>query len=600
MNLAEEFSTWAIDPRRTNEELYLAELLIEEGHSVWKRLTKAPWSRDDYDAMVTHRKRRLLNPGYRPKLNRDKLAHTVEVWAQVEGVSNDRYHDRPVRDLSALRFFPHVTKVELRSELADLSGLNALRSLCVLELRDTKLADLGPLANHPQLDKLSLNLEWPWPELTSLATLPRLKQLSFEGNILAMAEVPELPVVETAVFSRYRATIPLRVLEQAPAMPLVRELELNSTAHLRGLERYARLEKLKIGGPFEDLSPIASLVQLGELTLTGERFTDLTPLARLPRLRTLELTREHGLDLTPLSDSPSLREVKSNCEVLKTELATLNAALGFIDESEFFAPEPRPVRPFRFITWRSTDPEYKALRREMPTQERAAFFGDDPLLDPAERKWFTRLAREKLSPFGDEKWIQFSDLGHTIMVKLFRPTETLRLRQMVDALNPLLRLTRFHWDFVFYVELAGDPDEDRWDETPDYDVFDVEREREEWEDTQERIKERKQMLEREHQLNLQKQQGLVIDTDAATTGDEPQEGDKPEEPSPSVDDDEDSDEDDSEFVDDRIFRLWLCRDIVWIHEEEAADVLEFLGPVNLEDWHQLPEPPAERPYLHDW
>ncbi|MFT3782577.1 MAG: hypothetical protein QM790_11235 [Nibricoccus sp.] len=602
MNLAEEFAAWVREPSRTNEELFLAELLIEEGHGVWRRITKAPWSRTDFDALAAHRKRRMLNPAYRAKLNREKLAHTVEAWAEMDEISNHVYEDRPVRDLSALRFFPHLKKLELRSDLADLSGLEVLQSLRQLELRDTRLADLGPLAKHPQLEKVSLDLEWPWPALASLATLPQLKELLFEGNILALAEVKELPAVETATFGRsfYRSTVPLRVLEEAPAMPLVRDLTLHSTTDLRGLERYERLEKLKIGGPFEDLSPFGSLSHLRELTLSGERFSDLAPLARLPHLRTLELNREHGLDLTPLSDSPSLRSVKSNCEVLKTELATLNAALGFIDVSDFLAPEPRPVLPLRFLTWRPRDPEYTDLNHERQPDERIAAFGDDPLLKPAEKKWFSLLVREKLKPFGDERWIQFSGLGDTLMVKLFRPHEALSLRQMIDALHPLLRLTRFHWEFIFDVELNGDPDEDDW-ERPDYSVFDAEREREEWEDTQERIRERKEMLEREHQLNLQKQQGLATDTGASEdTEDERDDGAKPEEPAASKDDAEEDEDDDDEFVDDRSFRLWISNDIVWMTECEADDVVEFLGPVKLENWHQLPEPPAERPYLHDW
>ena len=155
MHLADEFAVWARDPRRTNDELYFAELLIESGHETWRRVTQAPWSRKDYEAQVTKRKRRLLNPAYRAKLDQKKLAHTVEVWAEMESVSNDRYHDRPVRDLSALRFFPQLTRVELRSELADLSGLNALSALRVLELRDDRLADLSSLAKHPQLEEVT-------------------------------------------------------------------------------------------------------------------------------------------------------------------------------------------------------------------------------------------------------------------------------------------------------------------------------------------------------------------------------------------------------------------------------------------------------------
>lgn len=611
MNLANEFAAWAREPRRTNEELYLAELLIEQGHGLWKRVNKAPWSAKDYEAKVAHSKRRALIPAYRAKLDKKKLAHTVEMWAEIEAVVNEMYQDRPVRNLEALRFFPHLTKVELYTELAELSGLNGLTGLRELKLRDSRLADLSTLAQFSQLERLDLHLRWPWPALESLVGLPQLKHFDFDGNILALADVAVLPAVECAKLGPvFSGTIPLRSLEQAPAMPLVRELKLHSTASLSGLERYPLLEKLEVEGPFEDLSPIATLQQLRRLTLQGEYFSDLSPLARLPRLRTLELKREHGLDLMPLSDSPSLREVKSDCEVLKTELATLNAALGFVDVSEFLAPEPRPLKPLRFIMWKAGDPEFNAVKREKPEDGRIAAFGDDPVMRPTEKRWFCGLLKEKLKPFCDMEWVRFVDLHAMILVKLFRPQEGLRVRQMIDAVRPVQAAARFWWEIVFDVEMNGDPTEDD-SERPDRDVFDPEREREEWEESQRHWKEHRDMIEREYQLGLQQQQGVRVGAEAvsAVTDSEEEEtaeatAGEPSKPNDLLgqwlgtdeeDDDDDTDDDDE---DTRSFMLFLNGDYVWLHASDAEDVAPILGET-IEDWHAFPEPPELRPHRDD-
>jgi len=592
MNLAEEFSVWAKDPRRTNEELYLAELLIEQGHQKWKSVTNAPWSRAYYDAQVAHRKRRFLNPGYRAKLNKEKLEHTVEMWAQIEKVENDRHDDRPVRDLGALYFFPHLKYVRLRTELVDLSGLNAVQNLRELDLRDERLADLSPLARYTEMEELTLWLNWPWPNLASLAELKKIKKFAYRGNLLPFVDVAEFPLVEKATLGwTYDNWIPLRDFMLVPAMPKVRELELNLTTSLHGLERYTQVESLKVGGLFEDLTPIRSLQNLRELSIQGERFRDLTPLVHLPRLRTLKLEREHGLDLTPLSESPSLRKVESRCEVLKTELATLNAALGFVDVSEFLAPEPRPLKPLRFISWDYKNPAYTALKPAETVDEREAFFGDDPLLEPAERKWFAKLVREKLDPFGDEKWIKMNELHSTLVVNIYRADEAISLVEMLEAVHPLLALVRFRWEVVFFVDLNGDPDEDNW-EIRDYSVFDAEREREDWEDQQQQAKERQEMLEKEHRLNLRQQlaaEGGSIEMVA--DDDEPEECDKT-----VVHEAPAQDEDDDELVDDRDFRVWLRGNFAWLQKRDLEDAEEFFKSVRIEDWHELPEPPEKRPY----
>lgn len=595
MNLAAEFSAWVQDPCRTNDELFLAELLVEAGHQQWRAVTHAPWSSAYHHRLDERRKQRALDPAYRARLSRKKIGQTVEVWPQILRLLTTWGEDFPVRDLAALRFFPQLEELEIQSALKGLAGLAVLTRLRKLKIDDDELADLSELARHPQLTDLTLKLDWPWPALASLAQLPNLKQLVFTGNILAFAEVPRLPAVEKAQLGYcWRGTLPVREVAQLPDMPCVCDLQIGAVASLRGLERYSSVEKLALGGPFADLTPIAALPNLRELALHGDRFRDLAPLARLPRLRTLKLDRERGLDLTPLSDSPSLRQVKSDCKVLATELATLNAALGFIDESDFLAPEPRPARPLRYLSSRPNDPESKAEPRKDVPDERTAVFGDDPLMGPAEYRWFKKRVDAALAPFGDPKWIETGDLNHMLMVKLFRAQEADRVVEMIAVLQPLIRAARFDWGIFIMVECDGDPEEDEW-EIPDRSVFDAEREREEWEEQRQRWKEHELAIEREHLMNLQPPTASAPGESAVVADED--ELDDTDNQAAEVSRTEEEEADDEDFVDDRSFRIWLDGDIAWLREDELEDARDFLRGAKIEDWHRLPEP---RPRLRGW
>lgn len=82
----------------------------------------------------------------------------------------------------------------------------------------------------------------------------------------------------------------------------------NPIASLGGLEALTGLRRLWIEsvGQLTDLSPLAGLSQLNEITIYGCQATDLTPLSGLSALQSLELTYGPLTDLTPLSGLSSL------------------------------------------------------------------------------------------------------------------------------------------------------------------------------------------------------------------------------------------------------------------------------------------------------
>ena len=585
MTFAEQFHAWALDPVRTNEELYTVELLLEAVDQVW-RATDPNAPPLDWAAYQRHQTRRLGNPAYRVVLDRESLDRSLRLWAGVKKLENGPFEDRPLRDLSAVGFFPQLEEVALSCELTDLVALTALQKLRKLTLNDDTVNDVRMLAALPALARLDLRLGEPWPMgVSALEELPVLRELNYAGNLLVWRGAFRLPVVETAVFDAgFHGNTPLRDLGGLPEMPQLTRLKVTSTASLRGLERFPNLVELELAGPFQDLSPLAGLAQVRALKLTGERFLDLRPVARMAGLRTLELHRSRGLDVDPLAEAPKLREVSApRCAVLETELATINAALGWVDEAAYVLPDSRQLAPPRLISCAFRSEEYLSLppKPDAGSNLRKTAFGDDPLPAKAEDRWFARGLQQRLSRLLSPGWGHMDVDGAVAYVTLTRAQDLGRLREVVQALREVRAWARFPWECILFYEPAspGESAEDVDDEALDEEVS----ERAEWVDIRQRRAERQKYLEIEHRMRLRSQQGLPPepvpeepDTQglgAAAGAAEP--GDGGERPSGG-------------------FVLLVDEPVLWVHrcDRDAAAAAFGQEP---EEWHLLPEPPEERP-----
>ncbi|MBK8476520.1 MAG: hypothetical protein IPL39_09385 [Opitutaceae bacterium] len=580
MTLAEQFRSWARDPARTNEELYTVELLLVAVDQLWRATNRfAP--RFDWDAHQRHQKRRLANPAYQVSIDPAALDRAVELWAGVKKLENGPFEDRPVRDLSAVRFFPQLEEVALRCELTDLTALRRLRGLRKLILNDDVLADLWMLEAMPALARVDLRLEDPWPSgVGALAVLPALRELNYAGNLLVWREATVLPTLETAVFDGgLHGNTPLRDLNDLPTMPQLIRLKVTATASLRGLERYPNLVELELAGPFTDLAPLAGLAQVRKLSLAGERFFDLGPVAQMAGLRTLELHRSHGLDIDPLTEAPRLREVRApRCAVLETELSTLNAALGWVDEAEFVLAAPRPLAAPRLIACDFRSEEYRALppRAQVSADPRAGAYGDDPVPSKAEDRWFARELQARVARFLTPGWGRMDVTRGFAFLALQRAQDLGLVREVVQALREVRAWARFPWECVVCYEpvrlhggeAAAEGEGGAGARAP-----------EEWSEMRQLREERQQYLELEHRMRLRSQQGLPP---------EPQ----PEEPTEPLK--FDGAEDGEDEAEDGCFTLLVDEPNLWVHPGEEAEAGAAFGEAP-EDWALMPEPPELRP-----
>jgi hypothetical protein len=557
-----DFIRWVTNPARTNDELFTVELLLERMRA-WHHWPFRDRSLGFEETMKVMKARRF-NPAYRPALPLDELEALQERAATVTHFNSHGTSDRPVRDLTALSFFPALENINITAvDIADLSPLASLPKvnwLTFMESPDLTQAarfDFAQLGDKPALDHLHLSLRQPWPDLAALATCPVAREVIYGGNLLAFAEVETLPGAIMVKAQKWFEATSLRDLRTFPTMPKVRRLDVAPTASLEGIDRYPTVLNLELGGDFADLTPLASMENVTYLKLTGERFEDLTPLTRMPKLRELVLARERPLDLSPLTDATQLRRVEfERCATMRTELSALNAGL-LPEADDFLADAPRPLSPLRFQLIGNENEgakNYLSRRYHELTDTRSAFYDGDAALERSEARSFLTQLFGELNRLLGLRWgiiniDHITKAGRTqLAFKRFQ--DTTRIREIIQLLRELSARSRFPWVFDIMVEPHGDmsyeleqlQELEAKAKTPEghwlaeyYKPESVLRENEERE---RHSREKYEILEREHLYKLQQQQGDTIDSNLT--------------PPPPADEDEeidpDNDEDEEELL----------------------------------------------------
>ena len=508
---SENFTAWACAPGRTLEERFGAQKLIEQTHNLWRK--KHDIELDfNFEADRLRDKARSLDPGYVPSYERADTNHVDEILGDLKTLHLSHYADRPLRDISFLRFCTELETLDIQhTEIADWSPLGALQKLTQLHIWENKSADLRVLGEIRSLRELRMYLYPPWPDLRGLERLENLTSLFFHGNILALNEVPYLPAVRVVDLGKtHTAALPLRNVAGLPVMPELRNLKLESTCALDGIERYENLINLEVHGLFSDLAPLASLRQLTHVTLHNGDYPGLQPLAGLPDLRKVTLHIEFPPDLTPLVEVPRLHEIKLESPVIPAELETLNSLCTPWSE-EFEMKPARPLDPVRLRVLsrddhRTHDGDHTALPRE---------WGDDAEMGKSEIRWFCNKLHRRLTRLLGKGWGKKSSdnvpghPGHNAIC-ITRMEDIDRLPEIVATFRQLVASTRHPWKCVLMVDSLARYELDFEEIQRDPETYDPEQDRMEWEEYFQKKRERRDFLQRKYRHQLSEETGVPI------------------------------------------------------------------------------------------
>jgi hypothetical protein len=606
---ADDFIRWVSDPSRTTEELFTVEVLLE-------RVRDAQWPfryvDTGLDAEMERARERKLNPAYRPSLHLDELRELARRAEKVKYFSGAYGEDRPLRDLKAFRFFPYLEQLSVQSsdvtDFTPIASLPRLQQLSISEYSDLYghhqicLAECG---EKPVLERVHLSLRHPWPDLRALSSWPAMDYVKVSANVLALEGLDPFPAAREVAFNNWPGgRVELRDLTRLPLLPRARQLSINTTASLDGVERYPSVVNLHVSGCFRDLTPLAAMHNITAVTLGSEFFHDLRPLTLMRSLREIKFVREWPLDLSPLSDCPQLRRVEyERCSMMRTEVAALNA--GLLPEAEDFLIEtPRPLPPLRFYRAGKIDDaagrHFSAVVKEMG-EARAKFYDSDAVFAEAEKRAFCNAMQAQCDELLGRGWGIF----RVPFTGVRRYPDTLKLRELVEIVRQYSARSRFPWHMTFIIEPHGDMSEEleeikaRYEtvEAPDEDwlmqYYEPETLLKENEEQRKAREERYEVLKREHQARLQGAEAAEL---LYLPEDQPEPAEKEEEePLTPADDDQDDEggvaiappppapPETKDFAENLMFYLSVYEEGVTVTSHFAAAAEYHLG-AKLEEW----------------
>ena len=265
-----------------------------------------------------------------PVPTREQL-HEVATLREVNLAGQSAIHSaEPLRMLNRLESLTlDGTRIDSLGPLGELTDLNYLslrdtyvRSLAPLaylnrlafiDLSGTPVADLSPLRELVALEYLSVS-DTRVSSLIPLEALPLLRQVYAEHTGVGLPQVraflashpSALVVFQTERLRQWWETLPpeWRALFEE-AVPVG---DAPTGEALHQLISQPRLEISNQPG-ITHLDPLAQMLQLRELRLTGTRVTDLSPLATQTGLAQLVLAQNPLTDLTPLAALRDLRHL---------------------------------------------------------------------------------------------------------------------------------------------------------------------------------------------------------------------------------------------------------------------------------------------------
>ena len=492
----------------------MTELLVEQAVYQW-HLKHGTGKQMGYPEQSELNRQRQLNPAYEPKYAEHDLLRAAEILPTRKDwtVQVWTYRDRPVRDLSVLRFMPWLESLNVMADIPNLDVLDVLPNLVSLSFSSPVCRDYRPITRCKKLRTLSLTFGVHWPEVDGLETLSELESLTLSGNLLVFPRGIVFPKVKRGGL----ACSPLfsRNVRDLPQFPACEFLSLGGVERLDGIEAFPLLRNLTLSGPLEDFSPLASLDHLTCLSYSGAYPLDVAPLAKIRKLHYLSLQTQHQFgvdkaplrDLSPLMASETLRQVTINgCPPLEIEVSAMNAALPPCEDL-FLAPEPRPLAPLRLIV---------AEHNKHPRHDYPQRLPDDPdLIDAGMREqegqWVQRyVARTVRETIGHSDWGTMMANGEyqTFFATIESYEVVERLPEIIHAMRGAIARLKGKYLGGFMISLSIPPPKP----TPAQDQlmkqFREEQDQAEYENRQ---RDHQELLDKLYLYQLKKQQGEKID-----------------------------------------------------------------------------------------
>lgn len=330
--------------------------------------------------------------------------------------------------------------------IQDLSGIEHLENLGILQLHGNLITDISPLENLRQVWWLALdnnNIE----DISPLAGLTNLEILSLYSNGISSIE----PLANLLQLSRlnldHNSVSDLNPLAELTNLREL-SLEVNKVEDLAPLSGLKSLQRLNlIVNQIEDVSPLAELTDLIRLELYGNEISDISPLENLRQLQTFSAGGNWITDISVLEGMTDLEEINlSFNDISDISPLVKNPGIGEGDRLQLqinlldLSPGSQAMKDIQTLLERGAEVQYE-------DQKEAAFFPDPnleqlirELLDqPRGALWVSNLsAIHEL--YGQERSItSLEGIHHCYQITVLDMSHN-----RIEDLSPLAELKDLH------------------------------------------------------------------------------------------------------------------------------------------------------------
>ena len=246
------------------------------------------------------------------------LAHTrIDSLPNLKSLQNLRtleLNSTPLQSIDSLASLTQLTSLNIaKTAVTDFAPLTKLTALQSLNLDSTRIINLHPLGKLDSLTILQIN-GTRVSDLLPLAKLPALKFIYCDNsgiNSKAAAAFNKVNPRVQVIYNSKKLEKWWKALPEVWKNIFVSHANLSKPITKEQLHRLLLLKKLNLQGNTEvrSLKPLAMLIQLKELNVSGTSVRNLEPLASVRTLRRLDVSHTRIQSLSPLQKLKNLRTI---------------------------------------------------------------------------------------------------------------------------------------------------------------------------------------------------------------------------------------------------------------------------------------------------
>lgn len=247
------------------------------------------------------------------------ISHSIKDFSELKNLKKLKtltLSGQALSSLDGLANLTNLTRLDLSfNGLYDVEELRTLTGLQELNLEGNYLKDLSALKNLINLEKLNLNMN-AIIDASPLENLQKLTDLSL-GNLTYMTgdegkKINAEPLSSLTSLKKLELT---RIEDMTPLASLIHleELTLSQNWNLRGfhaIEGMSKLKKLDLSATgLKRLDPVASLKNLESLDVSLNQIESIVELAGLKKLKSLNVSSNYITSIIPLNKLTELENI---------------------------------------------------------------------------------------------------------------------------------------------------------------------------------------------------------------------------------------------------------------------------------------------------